>query len=178
MNKKITFGTKLRSYGSLDLELRGSSKLTIGDRFTIASGGMVNPLGRNIKSAIRIDNNAQIVIGHNVGMSCVVLWAKEKITIGNNATIGADVIIMDSDMHSLNYKERRDWSTDLINAKIEPITIGDDVFIGTRSIISKGTSIGDRSIIASGSIVTKSIPSDEIWGGNPAKFIKKVSAIE
>ena len=54
------------------------------------------------------------------------------------------------------------------------IELGDDVFIGVNSIVTKGVTIGDRSIIAAGSIVVKSIPNDEIWGGNPAKFLKKI----
>ena len=54
------------------------------------------------------------------------------------------------------------------------VTIGNDVFIGANCYIGKGVSIGDRSIIAAGSVVVKSIPPDEIWGGNPAKFIKQI----
>lgn len=53
--------------------------------------------------------------------------------------------------------------------------ICDDVFIGCRSIILKGVTIGARSIIAAGSVVTKDVPADEIWGGNPAQFIKKIN---
>ena len=53
-----------------------------------------------------------------------------------------------------------------------PIVIEDDVMIGTRCIILKGVTIGARSVIAAGSIVTKSIPADCIAGGNPAKVIK------
>ena len=51
----------------------------------------------------------------------------------------------------------------------------DDVFIGANCYIGKGVIIGDRSIVAAGSVVVKSIPADEIWGGNPAKFIKKIN---
>ncbi|MNL65825.1 2,3,4,5-tetrahydropyridine-2,6-dicarboxylate N-acetyltransferase [compost metagenome] len=57
--------------------------------------------------------------------------------------------------------------------KKEPIIIEQDVFIGANSIILKGVTIGARSIIGAGSIVTKNVPADEIWGGNPAKFIRK-----
>lgn len=53
--------------------------------------------------------------------------------------------------------------------------IGDDVFIGTNCIILKGVTIGARSIIAAGSVVTKSIPADCIAGGNPAKIIRRNS---
>lgn len=54
------------------------------------------------------------------------------------------------------------------------LIIGDYVFIGTRSIICKGVTIGNHSIIAAGSVIVKDIPSDEVWGGNPARFIRKV----
>lgn len=53
-----------------------------------------------------------------------------------------------------------------------PIIIEDDVFIGMNCLILKGVTIGARSIIAAGSVVTKSIPSDCIAAGNPAKVIK------
>ena len=53
-----------------------------------------------------------------------------------------------------------------------PIVIEDDVFIGVNCIILKGVTIGARSIIAAGSVVTKSIPADCIAGGNPAKVIR------
>ena len=58
--------------------------------------------------------------------------------------------------------------------KVAPVIIKDNAFIGAGSIILKGTIIGMNSIVAAGSVVTKSIPDNEIWGGNPAKFIKKV----
>jgi acetyltransferase-like isoleucine patch superfamily enzyme len=48
------------------------------------------------------------------------------------------------------------------------------VFIGARCIILKGVTIGEKSIVAAGSVVTKNIPEGEVWGGNPAKFIKKI----
>lgn len=60
----------------------------------------------------------------------------------------------------------------MLHTKTGPISIGDDVFIGANCIINKGITIGDRSIVAAG-IVVKSIPEDEICGGNPAKLIKK-----
>jgi acetyltransferase-like isoleucine patch superfamily enzyme len=173
--KGVVYGKKLRIRGSVKLFIDKGGSLTVGNNFTLISGLMLNPLGRNIKSSIRVDANAEIIIGDDVGMSCVSLWAKKKILIGDNVKLGADVIIMDSDMHTLDYLLRRNVDTDGINAKSSPIIIGDDVFVGTRSIITKGVSIGNRSIVAAGSVVSKSIPQDEIWGGNPAKFIKKIT---
>ena len=172
--ENISHGKNLRIRGSINLDIDSSGSLKIGDSFSLTSGLMLNPLGRNLKSSMRIDSNAKIVIGNNVGMSCVCLWAKKSIQIGNNVKLGSGVIIIDSDMHSLNFVERRDAKTDSINAKSKEISIKDDAFIGVNSIITKGITIGERSIVAAGSVVTKSIPSDEIWGGNPAVFIKKI----
>ncbi|SIN78290.1 sugar O-acetyltransferase [Algoriphagus halophilus] len=56
----------------------------------------------------------------------------------------------------------------------KPITIGSDVWIGGGSIICPGVTIGDNSIVAAGSVVTKDVPPGVIVGGNPAKFIKEV----
>lgn len=55
------------------------------------------------------------------------------------------------------------------------VYIGDHTFIGTGTIISKDVRIGNNCIIGAGSVVTKDIPDNEIWAGNPAKFIKKRS---
>lgn len=176
LNRSVAFGSSLRIRGPFKLIIRKDANLKIGDSFNMLSGMMLNPLSRNIKSMIRIDDNASIIIGNNVGVSSSCIWSKESISIGNNTKIGADCLIFDSDMHSLNYVNRRNHTNDIKDSKSAPITIGSDVFIGTRSIITKGITIGDCSIIASGSVVVKSVPSNEIWGGNPAKFIKKIIA--
>ncbi len=171
-NKNIIFGKKLRVRGPLNLKIKRGCKLIIGNNLSIVSGLNINPLGRNIESMIRCDDIAVITIGDNVGMSCISIWSKKSIFIGDNVKLGANVIIMDSDMHSLNYLERRHFSSDSINAKSKKIIINDDVFVGTGSIITKGVEIGERSIIAAGSVVVKNVPCDQIWGGNPAKFLK------
>lgn len=171
--RNVSFGAGLRIRGPILFKVHKSSFVKIGYNFSLVSGGMINPIGRNVLSSLRVDEGAELIIGNNTGLSCVTIWSKRKIQIGNNVKVGADVVIMDSDMHSLDFFSRRDPSLDAFNSKAIEILIGDDVFVGTRSIISKGVVIGDRSIVAAGSVVTKSIPCDEIWGGNPARFIKK-----
>lgn len=85
---------------------------------------------------------------------------------------------MDSDAHNLDYRIRASKelidkiSKDALTAKTSPIVIEDDVLIGMRCIILKGVTVGARSVIGSGSIVTKSIPSDCIAAGNPCKVIR------
>ena len=55
-----------------------------------------------------------------------------------------------------------------------PVKIGRRSFIGGHSIILKGVSIGEQAVVAAGSVVTKSVPANEIWGGNPKKKKKKI----
>lgn len=79
---------------------------------------------------------------------------------------------MDTDAHSVDFRVRRDINTDIKEKHSSPVVIEDDVLIGVNSIILKGVTIGARSVIGAGSIVTKSIPADCIAAGNPAKVIK------
>lgn len=89
------------------------------------------------------------------------------ITLGNNVHITSEVRFITHDGGTLPLRKE---VPDLEITK--PIVVGDDVFIGVRSIIMPGVTIGNRCIIAAGSIVTKSVPDNQVWGGIPAHFIK------
>ena len=179
----VKFGSNFRVYNKIYLTFGKRVELTIGDNFTFTSGGGINPLSRNKRGQIFIVSGAKISIGDNSGISSSCLWAKEKITIGSYVNIGADCIIMDTDAHNIDWKIRaglvRDAKNEIIedstSAKSAPITIEDNAFIGTRSIILKGVTIGARSIIAAGSVVSRSIPPDCIAAGNPCKVIKQIN---
>lgn len=178
----VDFGKNIKLYNRMYFTILKNGILKIGNNFTMTSGDGINPLCRNLRAKILIGQNAIITIGDNTGLSSPCLWAKESITIGNNVNVGGDCIIMDTDVHSLDYKVRSGiikdefgHSLDGSLAKSAPIIIEDDVFVGTRSIILKGVTIGARSIIAAGSVVTKSIPSDCIAGGNPCNIIRYIN---
>lgn len=173
----ISYGECLSVINSIYVEMDDGSKISIGDNFQFLSGDCLNPLIRNMKGCFHTSENAEINIGNNTGMSGAILWAEKSISIGDNVKIGANTIVLDSDTHSLNYVERRTVE-DRKNALSKGITISDDVLIGVNCIILKGVTIGARSIIAAGSVVTKDIPSDCIAGGNPAKIIRRIQQIE
>lgn len=168
----IKTGKCLRVSGIIGLMNKGTC--IIGNNFRCSSGSFINPMGRNISSFIYIEKNAKLIIGNNSGMSSSVLRCGLNIQIGNNVKIGALTIITDTDAHSLDPNLRSNPLTDNINATKRPIHIKDNVFIGASCIICKGVTIGENSIIAAGSVVTHNIPNNEIWGGNPAKFIRKL----
>ena len=166
----IKYGHNCVVHGKLYIKLFPSASVRIGDNFYFSSGCAVNALCSNKRGCFYATEKAEIIIGNNVGMSSTVLWTHKRITIGNYVKIGGNCILMDTDAHNMEYVTRRNQYTDWGNTS--PIVIEDDVFIGANCIILKGVTIGARSIIAAGSVVTKSIPSDCIAGGNPAKVIR------
>lgn len=166
------YGKNMKVANKFYLWIDKGASLTIGDGLTYTSGDAFNPLCRNICGCIRAEKEAKIHIGNNVGISSACIWAKKNITIGDNVKIGGDCILIDTDAHSLDYIIRRDLITDSPNAYSQSIIIEDDVLIGTRCIILKGVTIGARSVIGAGSIVTKSIPANCIAAGNPCKIIR------
>jgi maltose O-acetyltransferase len=93
-----------------------------------------------------------------------------QITIGQNCVIGTSVEILDSDFHGIRIGERNVSRPQLA----KPVSIGDNVFIGSNVKIMKGVSIGSRSVVANGSVVIKDVPSDVIAGGNPASVLKMI----
>ena len=150
--------------------------LDIDGNFIFGNNLIINTIGVDIftKSHIVVCQNAVLSIGNNSGITSTAIYCAEKIEIGNYVNIGAGCLIMDINFHSTNWEIRMDRKKDIINAKTAPVKIDDFVFIGARSIICKGVHIGEKSLVAAGSVVVKDIPAGELWGGNPAKFIKKI----
>ena len=177
----IKYGKNFRVFNHLYLKIHVGALVQIGNNCTIMSGAGLNPLSRNIKTCIYVGKKATLKLGNDVGISSSTLWVKESVSIGNSVAIGADCIIMDTDAHNLDWKIRCSDKTneygesvDMVTAASAPIVIEDNVLVGARCIILKGVTIGARSIIGSGSIVTKDIPSDCIAAGNPCKVIKSI----
>jgi acetyltransferase-like isoleucine patch superfamily enzyme len=151
---------------------KGSGLLKFGNFCKINSSITANPVGLTHKCFFFVEPNAQIIIGNNVGISNSLLFAKNQIVIKDDVLIGGGCQVLDNDFHSLSYQDRILNGDNKVNSA--SIIIHKGAFIGASSIILKGVSVGERSVVAAGSVVTKSIPNDEIWGGNPAKFIKKL----
>lgn len=145
--------------------------LSIGDDVIINSGiyDNPNPIGNEIFATFATVYNGRIQIGNRVGISNSCLYARDSVVIEDDVMIGGGCKIFDTDFHPLNYTDR--IRNDESKVKTAPIRICRGAFIGADSIIMKGVTIGRHSIVGAGSVVTKSIPDDEVWAGNPAKFI-------
>lgn len=169
--KKVNFGKNLRIYGLI--HIYGNKKsVFIGNDVIMRSGKLTNPLGGNNSMDLAVSKNGKIIIGNNVGISNSCIRSYNQITIEDDVYIGGDCKIYDTDFHSIKYEDRIEKKD--YNLKSEPVYIKKGTFIGAHSIILKGVTIGEKSVIGAGSVVTKSVPDNEIWAGNPAKFIKKI----
>ncbi len=108
------------------------------------------------------DKNAIVNIGNNVQISNnTQIIAQKQITIKDEALIGKQTIIQDSDFHGIDGNP----------PKIEPITIGFHVWLARQVLILKGVTVGDHSIVGAGSVVASNIPDHVIVVGNPARQI-------
>ena len=146
--------------------------IKMGNNCKINSGFKFNSIGGQERMIIVTRKEGKIIIGDNVGISNSSIVSINEVIIGNNVMIGGSCKIYDNDFHSLTLANRMaKTDPDIKNA---PVHINDGAFIGAHSIILKGVTIGKNSVIGAGSVVTKDVPDNEIWAGNPAKFIKKV----
>ena len=167
----IQFST-FKSHGIPKINVGIGGKCVIQPGFKMNNRESSNPIGRFHACSLIIGKEGELLIGKNVGMSATAIVCHDKIVIGDDVNIGGNVAIYDTDFHSLNPNDRLNREEDIKLTKTKPIKIGNNVFIGAHSTILKGVTIGDNVVIGACSLVSKDIPSNEIWGGNPAKFIK------
>lgn len=155
----------------------------------------------NNPSAIKIGSNSHIkgellVFGHggniSIGSYCYVgentrIWSAKKIEIGDRVLISHGVNIFDNLIHPIDPELRHKQFVSIITVgqpkqittlDEKEVKIGNDVLIGAMSIILRGITIGECSIVGAGSVVTKDIPPYTIVAGNPARVIHEISENE
>jgi acetyltransferase-like isoleucine patch superfamily enzyme len=115
--------------------------------------------------------DARIELGDGVQLNNNAFVKSEGagIRIGARGLLGSHVEIFDSDFHDLHPARRRGGTP-----RMAPVDIGENVFVGERSLILKGVTIGSGSVIGAGSVVTSSIPAGVIAAGNPARVVGEV----
>lgn len=116
---------------------------------------------------IKTMDNAELAIGKNVFVNCnSYIVAANSIKIGNNVLIGPNVVIVDHDHNVADIRDKQ--------LRIDSIYIGNNVWIGANVTITKGVKIEDGAVISAGAVVTKDVPGNTIYGGVPAKLIKRI----
>ncbi|QXE19771.1 DapH/DapD/GlmU-related protein [Clostridium sp. 001] len=127
-------------------------------------------IGENvlIKRNAYFGNGAKIRIGDNsqIGINCIM---DNDIVIGNDVTMGPDVIIYTC---SHEYKDLAVPINKQGEKKYCPVKIGNNVWIGARSIILPGVTIGNNSIIGANTVVTENVPENSVFCGAKGRVVR------
>jgi acetyltransferase-like isoleucine patch superfamily enzyme len=168
----VRWGRGWRFYGVPILQKHRRSTLIIGDRLELRSIPHSNALGPFHPVILTTRRSgARLVIGRGFGMTGGTICAEESIVIGDDVWVGGNCTITDTDFHPLRLEDRLARPLDGATA---PVVIEDGVFVGMQSLILKGVTIGARSVIGAGSVVTRSIPPYVIAAGSPARVIRQL----
>ena len=163
LRKRFSIGKGLRIYKRLRVE--GDGEIHIGEN-CIIDGVMGDD-----SQYVCLDTHSReaiISIGNNARLFASRISAKYHIVIGDNFHI-EESGITDTDFHSIDVERGMPRDESVEKCRIE---IGDNVFVGARSFITKGTKVGDGAVIWPGSIVTASIQPGSTVCGNPARLMK------
>jgi len=148
------------------------SSISIGSCVTLDSSVRNNPLGGSSPCVLRtMTPAARIRLGDRVGISSSTIVAGNLIDIGEDTILGAGCMVLDNDFHAPG--PGFSWLPEY-SRNSKPVKIGRGCFIGSRSIILKGVTLGDRVVIGAGSVVTKDVPAYSIAAGNPARTVGSI----
>ncbi len=158
-----TVGRRVKTDGDIPL-IYGTGNIYIGDSVKIG-----NRQTWSVMAALYSD--PVLSIGSNTNINyCVEISVRKRVEIGSHCRIAGEVKIFDNNSHSIYYKNDRRMTKE----DVAPVKIEDYVWIGTRSVILKGVTIGRGAVVAAGSVVTKDVPAMSIVAGNPATVVSKI----
>jgi acetyltransferase-like isoleucine patch superfamily enzyme len=167
-NLHVAEGVRINAWPTIVLHQKAS--IFLGENVLLNSSNRTYHVNMFTRVKLMCDKpNASISIGKNTRIHGSCIHAFEKIEIGENCLIAANCQIFDSNGHGTEIGHRH--SNQGIS---KPIKIGNNVWIGTGCIILPGTFIGSGSVIAAGSVVIGEVPEKTVYGGNPAKLLKKL----
>jgi acetyltransferase-like isoleucine patch superfamily enzyme len=147
-------GSSLMAEGRVRIDRQApGTRIVLGDRVR---------LRRGVTFYLR-DEGATVEIGRNTYLNRrTEVFCSRRVRIGADCAVGWDVLIADSDQHSIDGRD-----------PVAPIEIGDHVWIGAGAKILKGVSIGNGAVVAAGSIVAHDVPPGALVGGVPAVTIRE-----
>ncbi len=156
------------------IQISKNAKVVLGKNVTLNSRNY-GYHHANMHSPVKLmadREHAIIKIGDNTRINGACLHAYNRIEIGKNCLIAANVQILDASGHELSFED----PSDRINTSSEgkPILIEENVWIGLNAIILSGVRIGKGSVIGANTVVSKDVPPMVVFAGNPGKVVKKV----
>ncbi len=153
------------------------AKISLGSHVKISNRIRENLAGVCHKTVLVANRpEARLIIGNHVAMSGAIFFCSNEIVVEDYVNIGVGVRIYDTDFHPLAAQARRMHVKSLI--KTAPVRICEDVWLGANVIVLKGVTVGARSVVAAGSVVTQDIPSDTLAAGVPARVVRSLSSVD
>jgi len=157
-------GRRLNLEGAAPLII-GNGRIEIGDDVHIGS-----PCTWDVAP------HAELIIGNRVSLNYRgIMSVAKSVSIGDDTLLAGDVAIFDNTNHPVS-PARRLAREAVTSAEVAPVVIGRNVWIGIHCIIMRGVTIGDNSVVAAGSVVTKSVPPNTLVAGNPAAPVRQLTA--
>ena len=154
------------------LSLEGEIPLIIGDGMIVVGDDV--RIGRRNTWIVgfKVSEGAELVIGDDVSVNYqTTISVAKRVVIGSRSMIAGNVQIYDNVSHPIDPARRHEpFRLD----EADPVIIGENVWLGNRAIIMRGVTIGDNSVVAAASVVTKDVPANVVVGGNPATIIKQL----
>ena len=146
----------------------GNGRIRVGDNVRVG--------GRNTwVVGFKVSRDAALTIGDRVSVNFqTTISVATTVTIGDDTMIAGNVQIYDNISHPLSPSRRRRYESFNLD-EAAPIIIGNNVWIGNGASIMRGVTIGDNSVVAAGSIVTRSVPPNVLVAGIPAQVIKSIA---
>jgi maltose O-acetyltransferase len=161
---KVAHGKKIRGNRII---VKNLGQIIVGDHVSLNSF----PGGEPYKTALKTYcENAVLKIGNHCNLNGTMIYCRDSVSIGDFCMFGPGCKIVDNDSHRVvrDVFERRK------SPQSAPIVIRNNVWIGMHSLVLKGVEIGQNSIVAAYSVVTKDVPPNTIVAGNPAKPVKEL----
>lgn len=147
-----------------NLTVLGPCAVSSAGRLAVGDGLTIRAREYNVVE-ITCGRDAKLTIGNKVFLNQGVRIAcTTEISIGDNALIADECVILDSDYHGMAGAQ----------TKSGPVNIESDVWLGTRVIVLRGVNIGQGSVVGAGSVVTRSLPPNVFAAGVPARVIRKI----
>ena len=177
----LTLGDGVTFFGRPIVTRAEGGRIEVGNRVVLCSDSRRTSLGVSRPVILRAsDASAEIVIGDDSGLSGTTIVSMRSVRIGRRCLIGADVLITDTDFHpvdlgAMDVSSRR-YAPPPQPSSHDVVVIEDDVFIGARTVVLKGTHIGRGSVVGAGSVVVGEIPPGVIAAGAPARIIRNIPA--
>lgn len=162
LHPRARFGSGSDVRSGLRLRILGNGRVRIGHKVVMDDG-------------MTIECRGSLVVGpHTVFGHHVTIGVRESVLIGRDCLIGEMVSIRDHD-HGFHAADMPMWRQEPLTA---PVTIEDDVWIGSKATVTRGVHIGRGALVGANSVVTNDVPAGFVVGGVPARVIRRQRAPE